>query len=155
MRPLASNSLDKTGCHPSNRNCLPVAHRSSPRSLIPQWAKREFKTMAKRGNGLPLRESAGTAIAGYCYARHPRHTAKNVANEIGCEVRTSKGWLAGNLPSSGHLLTMMERWGLDFLVCLLEPVDASIAREIRLKAQIEKLTQDLEHLKEEMNNTEG
>ena len=111
-----------------------------------------MKTIPKRAHELPdLHEATGCAVADYCRGKYPRHTAKLVARDVGCEPATAKRWLAGYLPGSKHLLTMLDRWGLEFLVILLEPIDETMARNVRHGNEIEQISQRLHQLTEEIH----
>lgn len=112
-----------------------------------------MKSIPKKAHEFPdLHEATGYAVAGFCREKYPRHTAKRVARDVDCEPATAKRWLQGHLPGSKHLLTMIQRWGPEFLVILLEPIDETMARNVRLDNDIKKLSQELHRIQEEMRD---
>lgn len=79
--------------------------------------------------------------------------AKQVACDIGAEVRTVHSWRQGQWPAGQHLKAMVARWGRPFLDFIFPAPDAAALRRealILARAQV-----DLERLRQERDHHEA
>lgn len=105
------------------------------------------KNTAKDARDLP--EAVAGRIWQYAKQRHPRHTEKNVARELGegLSPRTVQGWRY-RLPNSARFLKMMLAWGPEFIAFVLEPVDETFARKRRLDVKTQEILRSIQELAE-------
>lgn len=92
---------------------------------------------------------AGSRVAFMLKAIHRDCPEKRVANDIGVEPRTVKGWLSGNVPNGTHLVALCQRYGRAFSDFVL--AGPSWVDEARLEAEIAALRVRADLIEMELN----
>ena len=93
--------------------------------------------------------TVGHRIAVLLRQRHPRHTVKEVARELGCDPRTVKSWLTGQMPANQHFLEMVVRYGVGFALDALEPLVGRQSPD-ELEFRLEQVNEQIAALREDL-----
>lgn len=86
--------------------------------------------------------------------QHPAHTAKLVARDLACEVRTVEAWLAGQAPQLKFFFRALRRYGPGLLASMADPGSA-FALAVDLDAQARDVEARLHRLALEIQQLRG
>lgn len=72
--------------------------------------------------GAMSKDDIGTRWSEFLKGRYPpRHTAKVIANDFGCQPRTATAWLGGNPPGVRQLSRAVQLFGMSVLADVFFP----------------------------------
>lgn len=96
-----------------------------------------------------IRSVAGERIAYMLRSFYRDCVDQRAARDFNVEPRTVRGWLAGNLPQSGHLLSLCHKFGPAFREFIFAPPSAQELAE--LDAEIAALRVKAYRVKQEVD----
>ncbi len=86
--------------------------------------------------------------------QHPANTAKLVARDLACELRTAEGWLTGQAPQLKFFFRAMRRYGSRFVAAMADPGSA-FALAVDLDAQASEVEARLAKLAASIQSMRG
>lgn len=96
--------------------------------------------------GAMSKDDIGTRWAEFLKGRYPpRHTAKVIAKDFGCQPRTATAWLGGNPPGVRQLSRAVQLFGMSVLADVFFP-DTPQHKIIALQDRLAGVGRDLDAL---------
>ncbi len=116
-----------------------------------QWDTAMRKELPENGDG--LRDECAKRFQQWIRRAVPSGARKRVAAQLGVSPETVDVWIDGQhprLPGTRHFLAALAAWGPEFAGHVLRPC-GDWAEHLSLAARVERLRQELEELKREVD----